>query len=88
MGNNSFLDTASSYFDKIMKQKFISKAEILALKQKLKVLKEESASNTYNNILNRITRISNNATGKNLPEILQKVYDDFDFIKRSAKKEK
>lgn len=81
MGNNSFLGAASSYFDKIMKQKFISKAEILSLKQKLKTLKEADVTTTkYNNILNRVTNITNKATGKNSPEILQKVYTDFKLL--------
>jgi len=81
MGNNSFLGAASSYFDKIMKQKFISKAEILSLKQKFKTLKEADVTTTkYNNILNRVTRISDKAIGKNNPAILQNVYADFKLL--------
>lgn len=87
MEDNSFIDNASSYFDTLMTKKYIKKSEIISLKQKLKALKKESASSTYNNILNRITNIANNANGKNLPSILKKVYDDFNLIKRLTKKE-
>jgi len=75
MGNNSFLKNASLYFDKIMKQKYISKSDVLQLKNQFKQLKQHDAS--YNNLLNRITRIANNAKGKNTPDILQDSYEDF-----------
>lgn len=81
MGNNSFLDATSSYFDKIMKQKFISKSDILSLKQKFKTLKKSDITTTkYNNILNRVTRISDKAIGKNNPEVLQNVYIEFKLL--------
>lgn len=72
---NSFLNNASSFFDKIMKQTYISKSEILSLKKKLKVLKEADAS--YTNLFNRVTNIGNKAKGKNTPDILIKEYEDF-----------
>jgi len=72
---NSFLNNASLFFDKIMKQTYISKSEILSLKKKLKVLKE--ADDSYTNLFNRITNIGNKAGGKNSPNILTKEYEDF-----------
>ncbi len=73
--NNSFFSNASSFFDKIMKQNYISKSEILQLKKQFKQLKNQDER--YNNLFNRITRIGNTAKGKNTPTILAKVYEDF-----------
>lgn len=81
MGNNSFLQNASLYFDKLMKQKYICKSDVLSLKQKLKVLKESNLDDdTYNNILNRVTRISDKATRRDSPDILREVYADFNLL--------
>lgn len=86
MGNNSFLHNASSYFDKMMKQTYVSKSEILSLKKKLKVVKD-SGTITYNNILNRVTAVSRKANGKNSPEILRKIYDEFKEMTKTKLRE-
>lgn len=78
--DNSFFHNASSYFDKLMTQTYVSKSEILSLKKKLKVLKESGLSRSYNNILNRVTGLSTKAKGKNPVELLKEVYDDFKQI--------
>jgi hypothetical protein len=78
--DNSFFHNASSYFDKLMNQTYVSKSEILSLKKKLKVLKESGSSTSYNNILNRVTGLSAKAKGKNPVELLKEVYDDFKQI--------
>jgi hypothetical protein len=78
--DNSFLQNASSYFDKLMGQKYVSKSEILSLKKRLKVLKESGSSTSYNNILNRVTGLSIKAKGKNPIELLKEVYTDFNQI--------
>lgn len=74
---NSFLDNAVSYFDKIMEQKYISKAEILALKKILHNLAEDDES--YKKLYNRITTISNakHIKGKNEANVLQEFYKEF-----------
>lgn len=87
MKDNSHVENASSYFKKLMKQKYISKSEILSLKKKFKVLKENSSTTLYNNMLNRITRVSEKAIGKNSPEILQEIFDDFTLMMKPKLKE-
>jgi len=77
--DNSFLSNASSYFGKLMKETYISKSDILSLKKKLKVMKDNGMIE-YNPILNKITNISNKATGKQTPELLQGVYEDFKLL--------
>jgi len=75
MGNNLFLANASSYFDKIMRQKYIAKSDVITLKRQFKQLKTQDAQ--YKTLFNKITGIANKAKGKNTSEILQEVYDDF-----------
>lgn len=75
--DNSFLNNASSHLDKLMQQQYISKANLLSLKQQFKKLKEADGSKKYTNFLNRITGIANRAQGKNNVEILKDFYDDF-----------
>ncbi len=72
---NSFLNNASSFFDKLMKQTYISKSEILALKKMLKKLSESDES--YKKLFNRITTISNRSVGKNEANILTEFYETF-----------
>ena len=73
--DNSFLGNASTYFDKIMKQTYVSNSEILSLKKKLKVLKESDES--YKPIFNKVLHVSEKSKGKNEPSILKEAYDFF-----------
>jgi len=75
MGNNSFLENTVSYFDKIMKQKYIEKTNVLQLKNQFRQLKQYDPS--YKNLFNRVTTLANNAKGNNKPDILQNLYEDF-----------
>jgi len=77
--DNSFLGNASTYFDKIMKQTYVSNSDILSLKKKLKVLKESDES--YKPIFNKVLHISEKSKGKNEPKILKKAYEDFTALK-------
>lgn len=77
--DNSFLNNTITFFDKLMKKRYVSKSEILDLKKKFKVMKENGMIE-YNNLLNRITNISNKAPGKNEPTLLQDVYYDFQTL--------
>ncbi|MFA6255622.1 MAG: hypothetical protein WC606_00425 [Candidatus Absconditabacterales bacterium] len=78
---NSFEKNAKKYFEKLMRRKFIEKRDLLSLKSKFKELKDSGNCpnffNEGNNMLNKITRIANNAKGKNSIEIVQKAYEDF-----------
>lgn len=77
--DNSFLNNTVTFFDKLMKQKYVSKSELLDLKKKFKTMKDNGMTE-YNNLLNRITNISNKAPGKNEPTLLQDLYDDFQTL--------
>lgn len=74
---NSFLKNVSSFLNKIMKQKYISKAEILSLKKMMRKLSE--SDNNYKQLSNRITTISNSnrVIGKNEANVLQEFYEKF-----------
>ena len=74
--DNSFLNNTTLYFDKLMKQTYISKSDILSLKKKFKTMKDIGMTE-YNSIFNKITKIGNKATGKQTPELLQSVYAEF-----------
>jgi len=76
---NSFLDNTVSFFDKIMKQTYIAKTEIIQLKRQLGHLKEQD--DRYKSLFNKVTNIANKAKGKNDPEILQDVYTTFNDSK-------
>jgi hypothetical protein len=76
---NSFLQNTESYFDKLMTQRYVSKAEIMALKQSFKKLKGE-VPNTYNHCLNRVTTVVNKVKGKNSPDELKSLYDEFKLL--------
>lgn len=77
--DNSFLSNTLSYFDKLMKETYISKSDILRLKKQFKVMKDNGMIE-YNPILNKVTTISNKATGKQTPELLQGVYEQFKLL--------
>lgn len=77
--DNSFLKNAVTFFDRLMKQSYVSKSQLLDLKKKFKTMKENGMTE-YNTLLNRITNISNKVPGKNDPEILREVYDDFQTL--------
>ena len=76
---NSFLDNTVSFFDKIMKQTYIAKTEIIQLKRQFGHLKTQD--DTYKSLFNKVTNIANRAKGKNDPEILQDVYETFNDVK-------
>lgn len=79
MGNdNSFSKNVSLYLDKIMKQKYILKTDLLQLKKQLRKLKEQDKK--FNNLYNRVTNIANRAGGKNYVKILQSTYADFNAL--------
>ena len=75
MGNNSFLENTSLYFTKLMQQKYVAKSEIIKLKRQFHTLKIQNPG--YNPLFNKITNIANNAKGKNTPELLENVYNEF-----------
>ncbi|MEI6119334.1 MAG: hypothetical protein WCP92_09410 [bacterium] len=75
---NSFLDNTVSFFDKIMKQTYIAKTEIIQLKRQFGHLKEQD--DTYKGLFNKVTNIANKAKGKNAPAILQDVYETFNDV--------
>ncbi|MCX6823951.1 MAG: hypothetical protein NT085_02395 [candidate division SR1 bacterium] len=76
---NSFLDNTVSFFDKIMKQTYITKKEIIQLKRQFDHLKEQD--DIYKSLFNKVTNIANRAKGKNEPKILQDVYETFNDVK-------
>lgn len=80
--DNAFLGNASSYFDKLMRKTYVEKSDLLSLKKQLTVLKERES--TYNPILNSITRIANEAKGKNPVDVLREVYLDFQAISNAS----
>lgn len=75
MGNNDFTKNAKEYLEKLTKQKYISKIEILSLKKMMRKLSEYDGS--YKKLFNRITTISNRAKGKNESNILTEFYGEF-----------
>jgi len=79
MGNNFFFENTVSYFDKLMQKTYVEKSEIMGLKDKFKALKKVNPA--YNSLLNKVTRIVNEAKGKNEIKILQEAYKAFTALK-------
>jgi hypothetical protein len=95
--NNSFLNNASSFFDKLMKQTYVKKTQLIQLKRQLKQLAEIEKNHfaligknpkkeelSYNKLYNRITNIGDRAKGENSPTILKQTYIDFNTLKNDT----
>lgn len=72
---NSFLKNTSLYIQKLTKQTYVEKTELLQLKNHLRKLQEQEPK--YKPLLNKVTRIANGAKGKNPVTILNGIADDF-----------
>jgi hypothetical protein len=74
MGNNNFLSNPINYLEKLTKQTYVKKSEILSLKKMMKKLYDLDES--YRKLYRRITTISNSANGKNDSTILSEFYEN------------